>query len=164
MAERDEAATSSAANPDPDPPSSDAGHRLDRFRLADGWQVDPSLNRLDGPSGSASLHPKAMEVLVVLASRDGEVVSKDEVLAAVWPGTFVSDQVLANAVWELRRAFGDDARSPRFIQTVPKRGYRLLAEVLPEAPPTRSPESTESPEPAGASTATPASEATFRDR
>ena len=69
-----------------------------------------------------------MGVLVCLASQPGgELVSKDELLRTVWPATFVSDDVLTRSISELRRVFEDDARQPKFIQTIPKRGYRLVA-------------------------------------
>jgi len=59
-------------------------------------------------------------------------VSKHELLGAVWPGTFISDDGLVQCVVEIRRALGDSAKSPRFVQTLPKRGYRLL---LPRSSP-----------------------------
>jgi DNA-binding winged helix-turn-helix (wHTH) protein len=60
------------------------------------------------------------------------VVSKHELLDAVWPGTYISDDGLVQCVVEIRRALGDSARSPRYVLTLPKRGYRLL---VPSAPP-----------------------------
>lgn len=76
------------------------------------------------------LEPKAMDLLVFMASRQGVVLSRDELLAGVWAGTVVSDEALTNAIIKLRKAFNDDARHPRFIETVPKRGYRLVADVV----------------------------------
>jgi outer membrane protein assembly factor BamB/TolB-like protein/DNA-binding winged helix-turn-helix (wHTH) protein len=98
------------------------------FRLGD-RVVRPSLNVIDGPDGPSRVGPRAMDVLVALAARGRDVVSKQELLDAVWTDLFVGDEVLTTAVWELRRAFDDDARSPRFIATVPRRGYRLLHTV-----------------------------------
>jgi TolB-like protein/tetratricopeptide (TPR) repeat protein len=72
-----------------------------------------------------------MEVLVCLAHSAGEPLTKDDLLRAVWKDTFVSDDVLSRSISELRRVFEDDARQPQFIQTIPKRGYRLLAPVTP---------------------------------
>jgi len=71
-----------------------------------------------------------MEVLVCLAKRSEELVTKDELLRSVWADTFVSDDVLIRSISELRRVFQDDAKDARFIQTVPKRGYRLLPPVV----------------------------------
>jgi DNA-binding winged helix-turn-helix (wHTH) protein/tetratricopeptide (TPR) repeat protein/TolB-like protein len=99
------------------------------------WVVKPHTNMIEGPKGETHLEPKAMQVLALLAQRCGDVVQKQEILEDVWEGTYVSDEVLPNAIWELRKALGDDARRPTFIQTVPKKGYRLIAHVthvLPE--------------------------------
>jgi hypothetical protein len=70
-------------------------------------------------------------VLAVLARHAGRVVSKDDLTAAVWPGVFVSDSVLTRAIAGLRRALDDDAQRPRFIETIAKRGYRLIAPPCP---------------------------------
>jgi serine/threonine-protein kinase len=72
-----------------------------------------------------------MDVLVHLAANPERVVSKEELLTVVWGGAFVEEGALAQAIHSLRKALGDDARQPRFIQTVPKRGYRLVAAVEP---------------------------------
>src|SRR5215469_4176596 len=72
-----------------------------------------------------------MEVLVCLSHHAGKPVSKEELLETVWRNTFVSDDVLKRSVSELRRVFEDDARESRIIETIPKRGYRLLATVGP---------------------------------
>ena len=94
------------------------------------WRVDPSLNAMSRNGTTARLEPKVMEVLVCLASQPGELISKEKILQAVWPDTFVSDDVLVRSISELRRVFEDDAKEPRFIQTIPKRGYRLVAPVV----------------------------------
>ena len=70
-----------------------------------------------------------MDLLVFLATTAGRVVSKDELIAAVWDGRFISDTTLTRAVADLRRALGDNQRSPQYIETIPKRGYRLIAVV-----------------------------------
>src|SRR5215469_3016460 len=77
------------------------------------------------------LEPKLMSVLVCLAEHAGEPVSKEQLLQRCWPDIFVGDGVLTRSVFELRRLFEDDAKDPRVIQTVAKRGYRLLAPVRP---------------------------------
>ena len=71
-----------------------------------------------------------MGVLVSLAQRSGEVVPKDQLVHEVWRDTFVTDDVLVRCVSELRKAFGDNAGSPTVIETIPKRGYRLLLPVV----------------------------------
>jgi len=94
------------------------------------WRVDPALNSVAGPMATAHLEPKVMEVLVCLAEHASDVVSKEFLLHSVWADTCVTDDVLTRAIFELRRVFGDDARRPRVIQTIPKRGYRLIAPVV----------------------------------
>jgi TolB-like protein/DNA-binding winged helix-turn-helix (wHTH) protein len=95
------------------------------------WLVQPSLNTISQNGTSKRVEPKVMEVLVCLAGHTGEVVPKEKLLQAVWPDTFVSDDVLKRSVSELRRVFGDDAHESRIIETIPKRGYRLLVAVTP---------------------------------
>src|SRR5688572_3291261 len=70
-----------------------------------------------------------MEVLMLLAEHADRVVSREELLHAVWPGVVVGDEALTQSVIKLRRALGDDSRSPSYIETIPKRGYRLIAPV-----------------------------------
>jgi DNA-binding winged helix-turn-helix (wHTH) protein len=70
-----------------------------------------------------------MEVLVALADHAGEVLSRDQLLSLVWQSRYVSDDVITQAIAELRRAFGDDFRHPVVVETVPRRGYRLIGTV-----------------------------------
>jgi DNA-binding winged helix-turn-helix (wHTH) protein len=115
------------------------------FELA-GWLVQPSRNRLCRGEMSVRLEPKMMDVLVTLAKRPGHVLSKDEIADAVWPNLFVTESVITRAIAGLRRALEDDARTPRFIETIAKRGYRLVALPTPLAAPTSaSPPSTAPP-------------------
>ncbi len=93
------------------------------------WLVRPSSGEVRGESTSFRLEPKVMEVLVYLAERPGSVVTKEELLENVWKDTFVADGALFRHISELRRQLGDDSRTPRFIETLPKRGYRLVAPV-----------------------------------
>ncbi len=76
-----------------------------------------------------TLAPKAFSLLRYLAERRGRLVTKDELLDAVWPGVFVGDAVLKVAVREIRQALNDDAREPLFIQTAHRRGYRFIGEL-----------------------------------
>ena len=99
------------------------------------WKVDPSRNELARGSESVHLEPKAIEVLAHLAARPGEVVGREELLSKVWPGVIVGDDALTQAIIKLRKALGDDAQEPRYIETIPKRGYRLIAAVVPWVPP-----------------------------
>jgi len=93
------------------------------------WLVQPGLNTISQNGTSRQLEPKVMEVLVCLAHHPGETLPKEHLLKTVWPDTFVSDDVLVRSISEIRRAFEDDARESKFIQTIPKRGYRLIAAV-----------------------------------
>jgi TolB-like protein/DNA-binding winged helix-turn-helix (wHTH) protein/Flp pilus assembly protein TadD len=95
------------------------------------WLVRPSLNTISQNGTSNRLEPKMMGVLVCLAEHTGEVVPKEKLLQTVWPETFVSDDVLKRSISELRHVFGDDAHESRIIETIPKRGYRLLVNVTP---------------------------------
>ena len=99
------------------------------FRIGESHHVEPSLNSVTGPAGTVRLEPKVMQVLVLLAAHAGQVVAKERLMATVWPDAFVTDDVLTRAISELRRVFGDDAKESRFIQTIPKSGYRLIARV-----------------------------------
>lgn len=96
------------------------------------WLVQPKLNTVSSNGTTVRLEPKVMEVLLCLASRPGgEPVSKQAILKNVWPDTFVTEDVLTRSISALRRVFKDDARQPKFIQTIPKRGYRLVAPLEP---------------------------------
>jgi DNA-binding winged helix-turn-helix (wHTH) protein len=98
------------------------------FRLGH-WLVCPKLNTVQADGRAIRLEPKFMQVLVCLADRSGEVVSKEELMRAVWMDTFVTDDVLTRAISELRRALGDDAKQPHLIETVARSGYRIIAQV-----------------------------------
>jgi DNA-binding winged helix-turn-helix (wHTH) protein/TolB-like protein len=101
-----------------------------RARIGE-WSVEPALDALRRGGETVRLEPKAMELLVVLANRPGQVVSREELLSTVWPGVVVGDEALSQAVTKLRKALGDDARAPAYIETISKRGYRLIAPVEP---------------------------------
>lgn len=93
------------------------------------WSVTPSLCRIERAGERQTIEPKVMDLLVLLASKPGEVFRHDEILAALWPGVIVGDDTLARSVSKLRRALGDDPKSPTFVETVSKRGYRIIAPV-----------------------------------
>lgn len=94
------------------------------------WTVTPALNLLQSGSKTLKLEPKVMSVLVYLADRPGQVVSREALLSGVWSGMVVGDDALTQAVIKLRKAIGDVAERPTYIQTIPKRGYRLVAPVV----------------------------------
>src|ERR1700751_3696465 len=89
------------------------------FRLGE-WRVQPQINCVNKNGTEIHLEPKVMRVLVLLSEHQGEVVTKDRLLQTVWPGVFVGEDVLTRSISEIRRVLADDARSPRFIQTIPK--------------------------------------------
>src|SRR5688572_16704892 len=93
------------------------------------WKVDAERNELRRKGESLRLEPKAIEVLLFLAHRPGRVVPREELLAAVWQGVVVGDDALTQAIIKLRKALGDDAHAPQYIETISKRGYRLVAAV-----------------------------------
>lgn len=98
------------------------------YRLGE-WRVEPAANTLTRGSEEIRLEPKVMMVLNSLAGRAGEVVSKRELIDEVWNTEFIAENSLTRVIANLRRALGDDARNPSHIQTISKRGYRLIAEV-----------------------------------
>lgn len=100
------------------------------FRIG-GWLVEPSLKRLSRDDQVIEIEPKAMAVLVFLAETAGEVVSNDQIIAAVWENRPMGDNPVYKVIARLRQVLGDDAQQPRYIATVTKMGYRLVAEVLP---------------------------------
>ena len=97
-----------------------------QYRVGE-WTVEPARGLAYRRDESVHLEPKAAELLSYLASRSGQVVSRAELLDAVWPGVTVGDEVITNAVAKLRRALGDDPKSPKLIETIPKRGYQIVA-------------------------------------
>jgi Tol biopolymer transport system component/DNA-binding winged helix-turn-helix (wHTH) protein len=98
------------------------------FRVGE-WRVAPQLNRIERKGRSIHLEPKVMEVLVCLCQARGDPVSREQLLRQVWPDTFVTDDVLKRCIWQLRRAFHDDFKNPKVIETIAKGGYRLLQPV-----------------------------------
>ena len=99
------------------------------------WLFDPELNRLRDANSVLHLEPKASMVLKLLAERAGTTVTRQELLNAVWKDVVVSDDALTQVIIKLRKALGDSSRDPRYIRTIPKRGYCLLAEVYADSPP-----------------------------
>lgn len=110
-----------------------------RFRVGE-FVVEPQLNSVRKGSDTQRIEPKMMQVLVTLTGQAGEVLSKESLMQAVWPDTFVGDDVLVRCISEIRHLFNDDPRSPHIIQTIPKVGYRFIAPVEPDnSPETPSP-------------------------
>jgi adenylate cyclase len=100
------------------------------FKIGD-QLVRPQEGEISSSVGLRHVHPKVMEVLVCLTNKQGEVVTRDEILNEVWGHQHGTDKALTRCISELRRALGDDGKDSRFIRTIPKRGYRLLVAVEP---------------------------------
>lgn len=94
-----------------------------------GWRAVRATGELTRAGVTERIEPKVMDLLFLLASRPGDAFSKDAIMEALWPNVTVGDDTLARAVSRLRKALNDDAKTPAFIETLPKRGYRLIAEV-----------------------------------
>jgi TolB-like protein/DNA-binding winged helix-turn-helix (wHTH) protein/Tfp pilus assembly protein PilF len=106
----------------------ESGFRLDQLT------VEPSAGAVTGPGGLSKLDPKVMDVLVMLAQHAGRVVMREDMLSRLWPDAVVTDESLSRCIYELRRQLtiaGKDERYKAMLETVPKRGYRLNAKVLP---------------------------------
>lgn len=123
----------------------EAGEAPSELQLAE-WRIQPSLNRLTRGDATVRIEPKLMDVLLFLARHAGQVVSKDAIADAVWPNLFISESVITRAIAGLRKALDDDAQAPRFIETIAKRGYRLLTPAV--APSRERPPATPLPLPA----------------
>ncbi len=96
------------------------------------FEVRPLTGEVTGAGGTTHLEPKVMEVLTALAERARDVVERDELLQRIWGNrAAVADEPLTRCIAELRRVLGDSRQNPKFIQTIPKRGYRLLCPVTP---------------------------------
>src|SRR5688572_15094447 len=110
----------------------------DALRIGD-WTFDPAAGELRRGAERRRLEDRAARTLALLVRRRGEVVSQAEIAAEVWNGRTVSPNSLPVVIADLRRALDDDAREPRFIETVAKRGYRLMADSGAVAAPPPSP-------------------------
>ncbi|HEX5704366.1 MAG TPA: winged helix-turn-helix domain-containing protein [Pyrinomonadaceae bacterium] len=109
-------------------------HETSRSRLEDdvvieGRIIRPQLNRIEDQGRVIQVQPKVMAVLMCLANQPGRVVTKEHLLQTVWADTHVTQHVLTRAISELRKIFHDDPESPYVIETIPKTGYRLIAEL-----------------------------------
>jgi len=93
------------------------------------WLVDPATRRLRSGGKEVRLEPKVMQVLLCLAQNPGKVVSRETLEATVWAGTIVGYDALSASIIKIRKSINDDAFKPRYIETVSKTGYRLIAPV-----------------------------------
>lgn len=106
---------------------------LKGFRLG-GLRIEPLTGTVSGNGADVHMPSRAVEVLLRLAQRPGELVTRDELLSTIWGNGHGSAEALSHAVSELRHGLGEHAEHPVFLQTVPRRGYRLLVEPTPLDP------------------------------
>jgi DNA-binding winged helix-turn-helix (wHTH) protein len=94
------------------------------------FRLDLVNEQLWRESQLVPLRPKTFAVLRCLVEQAGRLVTKEELLKTVWPGTRVSDGIVKGYIRDLRDALGDDSQQPRFIETVPRRGHRFIGQVV----------------------------------
>ena len=99
------------------------------FRVGD-WLVQRSLDRLSRGNTLVHLRPQLTDLLLLLARHVGRPVPKHLILQEVWTSQYVGESGLTRCIAELRQALDDDARQPKVLETIPKRGYRLVAPVV----------------------------------
>src|SRR5262245_15875799 len=107
-----------------------------RMKIGD-WVVTPPLNQLERDGRALKFEPRSMELLVCLARHSRDVVSTDQLIAEVWNGRVIEESGVYKQINLLRTALGDEAQRPKFIETIPKRGYRLIAPVERDIEPAR---------------------------
>lgn len=98
------------------------------LRIGD-WIFEPELDRISRGEEQRKLRPRVTELLLCLAQADGKLVSKRQLIDHVWRSEFVTENALTHLIAELRAALGDSSADPHFVETIPRRGYRLIAEV-----------------------------------
>lgn len=101
---------------------------VELFYIGD-WQVSPSTNSVRNGDTVKQLEPKAMDVLIVLCQRQGEVLSADDIVEHCWSNIDVGDNPVHKVITQLRKTFSDKASAPTYIETIRKRGYRIIAEL-----------------------------------
>jgi TolB-like protein len=116
---------------------------LDRTLTFGRYRLEPQGGLMSG-AREIRLTPKALALLTFLAERPGKVISKEELFGALWPGVAVGDAALVTCIQELRKALRDNARHPRYIETLHRRGYRFIAEMA-AAPPAEAASAPEAP-------------------
>src|ERR1700722_8051150 len=103
------------------------------MKLFKTFRLDAANHLLWRNGDRVPLAPKAFDLLAYLVEHAGRLVTQDEILEALWSGTYVNPEVLRKYILEIRRTLGDRPDNPTFIETVPKRGYRFVAPVLEES-------------------------------
>jgi DNA-binding winged helix-turn-helix (wHTH) protein len=104
-----------------------------------GFTLNPAERLLTRAGRAVALTPKAFDLLIVLVEERGRLLTKDILLKRVWPDSFVEEANLSHHVYKLREALGDGDDGNRLIETVPRRGYRFVGEVVEQRPVLRAP-------------------------
>ncbi len=99
--------------------------------LINQWKLLPQEYRIYQGRNKYELQPKCSQLLAYLAERPGQVVTKETLLASIWEDRIVSDDVLTTCIRKLRKVLNDDAKCPDVIETINKKGYRMIAKVRP---------------------------------
>src|SRR5262245_57600907 len=94
-----------------------------------GFRLDTEERILLREGKPLPLTPKDYEILLALVERSGRITEKDELMRKVWPDSFVGEENLARHVSTLRKTLGENSDGPKYIETIPKRGYRFIADV-----------------------------------
>ena len=90
------------------------------------WRVEPTLDRISRGNETVKVAPRVMQVLLCLADHPGQVVTKRQLIGTVWDKEFVTEAALTRCIAILRRILGDNAGQPRYVENIPRRGYRLV--------------------------------------
>jgi DNA-binding winged helix-turn-helix (wHTH) protein/tetratricopeptide (TPR) repeat protein/energy-coupling factor transporter ATP-binding protein EcfA2 len=93
------------------------------------WLVHPAKNQLQNDKTSKTIQPKLMEVLTYLCFKQGKIINADELINQCWPNQYISDNPIHKCIAQLRKALGDSSKNPKYIATIPKRGYSIVANV-----------------------------------
>ena len=93
------------------------------------WLVCPAKNQIQNNNTSKTIQPKLMEVLTYLCSKQNKIVSSDELIKQCWPHQYMSDNPIHKCIAQLRKALGDSSKNPKYIATIPKRGYSVIAKI-----------------------------------
>ncbi|MGD8325864.1 MAG: winged helix-turn-helix domain-containing protein [Sphingomonadales bacterium] len=113
---------------------SPAQKKQGEIRIAQ-YTIDLDRNVISGPDGEKHLEPKVIELAAELATHPGDVMSRGALIDKIWNGAYGADQCLGTTISRLRKALKDDAHTERCIETIPKRGYRLIKSPLVQTPP-----------------------------
>ena len=91
------------------------------------FQIDPRTWSLSRDGDAVDLSPRLVEILTAIIEKNGEIVTKDELLDRFWPGVNISENTLTRAIADIRKALGEQASEPQYIQTLARRGFRFMS-------------------------------------